>query len=87
MYLPLHCWSKIDNLQEDTARMRKQASVCSNLDTETEMNFEVPDIEIPEVNFEADFDVPDVDLNVSGIWTNQQTLGKGSLNFPILLNT
>ena len=47
--------------------MRKQASVCSNLDTETEMNFEVPDIEIPEVNFEADFDVPDVDLNVSGI--------------------
>ena len=47
--------------------MRKQTSVTSILDTETEINFDLPDIEIPEVNFETDFDVPDVDLNVSGI--------------------
>ena len=46
--------------------MRKQTSVSSILDTETDINFEVPDLEIPEVNFETDFDV-DVDLNVSGI--------------------
>ena len=44
--------------------MRKQTSVSSILDTETD--FDVPDLEIPEVNFETDFDV-DVDLNVSGI--------------------
>ena len=41
--------------------------MSSILDSETEVNLEVPDIGIPEVNFEADFDVPDVDLNVSGI--------------------
>ena len=28
---------------------------------------DVPDIEIPDINLEADFDVPDVDFNVSDI--------------------
>ena len=46
--------------------MRKQTSMSSIIDTETDINFEVPDIGISEVNFETDFDV-DVDLNVSGI--------------------
>ena len=46
--------------------MRKQTSVSSILDTETDINLEVPDIGMPEVGFETDFDV-DVDLNVSGI--------------------
>merc|ERR1719168_412432 len=47
--VPTH--SKVS--REDTARMRKQTSVTSILDTETEINFDLPDIEIPEVNFEA----------------------------------
>merc|ERR1711971_440367 len=48
--------------KEDTTKMRNPTSVSSIIDTETDINFDVPDIGIAEVNFETDFDV-DVDLN------------------------
>ena len=50
--------------QEEFGGRKKSES--EDLDLEVG-EMDVPDIEIPDINLEADFDVPDVDFNVSDI--------------------
>ena len=52
-------------IQEDAGGLRKK-SESDDMDLEVG-DMDVPEIEIPDINLEADFDVPDVDLNVSDI--------------------
>ena len=52
-------------IQEDVGGLRKK-SESDDMDLEVG-DMDVPEIEIPDINLEADFDVPDVDFNVSDI--------------------
>lgn len=51
-------------LQESTLRTN---SIKKSLSDVEDVDLQVPEIEIPDINLDADFDVPDMDFNVNDI--------------------